>query len=340
MKLLILGGTGTIGREIVYQALERGHHVTVLSRGTRQAAFDKDVQMVCGDRRDEETMQNLARKVRPEVVMDLACYGENDARITCNAFRRCAEQLIFASSVAAYERPCRSFPIQEQFESLRNSPEFSYGFEKAEMERYLQKEMGNPSSAAITILRPSLTFGRGACNFGILRQNRNVLRRIREGKPVLMTGEGAIPWSFTFTPDLAAAFLGACGNPRTYHEVFHVTNTELVVWEDLYKAVGKVAGREPVFHYIPSALLAENFPSVCAHLKFEKVHYSYFSNEKFQKAVPEYQPKISLEQGVQDLADWWEESNFPYDEEKERLEDRVCRAYESFADALKGCAEP
>lgn len=45
MKLLILGGTGTIGREIVYQALERGHHVTVLSRGTRQTAFDKDVQM-------------------------------------------------------------------------------------------------------------------------------------------------------------------------------------------------------------------------------------------------------------------------------------------------------
>ena len=86
--------------------------------------------------------------------------------------------------------------------------------------------------------------------------------------------------------------------------------------------------------------MAENFPSVCAHLKFEKVHYSYFSNEKFQKAVPEYQPKISLEQGVQDLADWWEESNFPYDEEKERLEDRVCRAYESFADELKGCAEP
>lgn len=71
MKLLILGGTGTIGREIVYQALERGHHVTVLSRGMRQAAFDKDVQMVCGDRRDEETMQNLVRKVRPEVVMDL-----------------------------------------------------------------------------------------------------------------------------------------------------------------------------------------------------------------------------------------------------------------------------
>ena len=101
MKLLILGGTGTIGREIVYQALERGHHVTVLSRGMRQAAFDKDVQMVCGDRRDEETMQNLVRKVRPEVVMDLACYGENaatdDAKISCSAHLRNALHVILAS---------------------------------------------------------------------------------------------------------------------------------------------------------------------------------------------------------------------------------------------------
>lgn len=33
------------------------------------------------------------------------------------------------------------------------------------------------------ISRPSLTFGEGAANFGMLRQNRNLVRRIREGKP-------------------------------------------------------------------------------------------------------------------------------------------------------------
>ena len=33
------------------------------------------------------------------------------------------------------------------------------------------------------ISRPSLTFGEGAVNFDMLRQDRNLVRRIREGKP-------------------------------------------------------------------------------------------------------------------------------------------------------------
>ena len=113
-----------------------------------------------------------------------------------------------------YDRPYHSYPIREDSKHLRTDPAFSYGFQKAEMERYLQAEIAKDQpGAAITILRPSFTFGDGTTNFGILRQNRNVVRRIREGKPVVMTGEGSIPWSFTFAPDLANAFLLSCGNP-------------------------------------------------------------------------------------------------------------------------------
>ncbi|WP_295581116.1 NAD-dependent epimerase/dehydratase family protein [uncultured Oscillibacter sp.] len=339
MKLFILGGTGVISREIVRQALEQGHEVTIFNRGTRTSPSAGKVRVLTGDRHDKEGFARLMSTVDAEVVIDMICFREEDARQTVETFRHRAKQLIFTSSIAAYDRPYHSFPIRESCEGLRTDPAFQYGFQKAEMERYLQGEMAS-SPAAITILRPSLTFGAGAANFGMLRQNRNVLRRIREGKPVVMTGEGVIPWSFTFVPDLAAAFLLACGNERTYRDCFHVTNTETVVWEDLYRALGHVAGREPLLYYVPSALLRKCAPGVCEHLNFEKVHFSCFSNEKFQTAAPAYAPKVTLEEGVRQLAQWWEETDFPYDAEKEQVEDRICAAYERFARELETCMGP
>lgn len=339
MKLLILGGTGTISREIVRQALQKNHDVTIFNRGSQKTPYEKDIRVITGDRHDGDAFTKLASEVNADVVIDMICFQEEDARQTVETFRGRAKQLIFTSSIAAYDRPYHSYPIREECESLSKDPAFVYGFRKAEMERYLQKEMGAPSTPAITIIRPSLTFGPGGANFGILRQNRNVLRRIKAGKPVVMIGEGVIPWSFTFVPDLAQAFLRACGNEKTYNDVFHVTNTERVVWEDLYRALGKIAGKEPVLCYIPSALLRKSAPSICEHLYFEKVHFSCFSNEKFQKAAPGYAPEITLLKGIQDMVQWWEGSDFPYDEAREEMEDTMCELYQNFAGELKACAE-
>lgn len=338
MKILILGGTGAISREIVRQAVEQGHDVTIFNRGSRTSPLEGKIHVLTGDRKDEAAFTRLMAPVHPDVVIDMICFQESDARQTLETFSGKAEQLIFTSSIAAYQRPYHSFPVREERETLRTDPAFAYGFHKAEMERYLQAEMGR-SSTAVTILRPSLTFGAGAANFGILRQNRNVARRIREGKPVVMTGEGVIPWSFTFTPDLASAFLLACGNKAAYNDCFHVTNTELVVWEDLYRALGRAVGREPILYPVPSALLREVDPQY-AHLYYEKVHFSYFSNEKFQRAAPDYAPQITLDEGVRQLAEWWEASDFPYDPEKELLEDNICRLYEQFESGLAALGRP
>ena len=193
--------------------------------------------------------------------------------------------------------------------------------------------------AAITILRPSFTFGQGTSNLGTFRQNRNIVRRIREGKPLIMLGEGFSPWSFTFTRDLASAFVLSAGNEKTFNNVYHVTNTQLVTWEDLYYAIGRAVGKEPKLYYVSSVLLKDFWPDVCSHLYYEKAHFNYYSNEKFMTDVPEYCPKVSLDEGIREVMDWWESTDFPYDEKKEAIEDEVCALYERFCDGLNKLAE-
>ena len=333
MKLLILGGTGVISREIVRQAAAAGHEVTIFNRGSRKSPLEGEIRVLNGDRHDKEAFARQMAQVEADVVIDMICFQASDARQTVELLSERAGQLIFTSSIAAYSRPYHSFPIREECERLGTDPAFAYGFQKAEMERYLQTQMGKVG-AAITVIRPSLTFGPGAANFGILRQNRNVVRRIAEGRPVVMTGEGTFPWAFTFTPDLAAAYLQACGNPKTYNDCFQIANTELVEWQDLYKAVGRAVGREPILYNVPTRLLLEAAPQTCGHLHYEKAYFSYFSIEKFQRAAPGYSPKITLDQGVRRLVDWWAEADFPYDPEKELLEDSICRLYEQFRTGL------
>ncbi|MFI3165648.1 MAG: NAD-dependent epimerase/dehydratase family protein [Bacillota bacterium] len=333
MKILILGGTGVISSQIVKQAVEAGHDVTVFNRGMRDVAMPNGVNVILGDRKDTADFESKMKAVEVDVVIDMIMFNVEDAKQMLGLFGERCKQIIVTSSSSAYQRPYKSLPVSEDKEALTFDDSFAYGFNKAEMDRYLQGEMGK-HSAGITIIRPCLTFGEGSQTVGTFRQNRNIARRIKEGKPVVMIGEGVIPWSFTFSPDLAKGYVLCCGNEKTYNDFYHITNTEVVVWEDLYRAIGKAVGKEPKFIYVPSALLRKIWPTVCTHLNYEKVYCAVFSNEKIQKAVPEYNPQITLEQGMKNLVEWWEKIDFPYDEVKEQIEDDICAAYGEFEGKL------
>jgi len=335
MKLLILGGTGVISRAIVRQALNRGFEVTTVNRGTRNLDMPRDVRTVVADRFNQQEFAEKLKQEQPDAVIDMICFTPDDARQTMSIFRNKAKHIIFTSSVAAYERPYKSLPTREDAETLSQQSEFYYSIQKANMERYLQGEMGK-SATAVTIIRPSLTFGPGARNFGILRQNYNVVQRIKSGRPLVMVGETMLPWTFTDVEDLANGFVLACGNVNTFNDHFQVLNNEVVVWEDLYRTLGEVLGKDVILNYIPSVLLKDVDEKLTGHLYYEKVYCSVFSIDKFQKAVPEYVPAYSYKDCITRLVASWEEEGLAVDPEKDALEDGLCAAYDAFRKQLVG----
>lgn len=335
MKVLILGGTGVISRAIVEQLLAKNHEVTLYNRGNRALPFNKNVGQIVGDRFNYEGFEESMKKQRFDVVIDMICFNEKDARSTVRAFKGNIEQLVVCSTVAAYKRPYKSLPIVEEQEEMSDTRVFEYGFNKAEMERYMNTVIAG-KELAVTIIRPSLTYGPGAANIGVLRQNYGIIDRIRKGKPLIMFGDGTTPWSFTFAPDLAKGFVGVVGNKKAYGEAFHVTNEDRHVWEDLYLEFGRIAGREPDIRHISSELLMKANPGLFGHLYYEKTYAGIFDNSKIKSAVPDFKAEIGLNEGLKSVLEYFEKEGGKVDSDKDRLEDSLVDMYDQWAAQMSG----
>lgn len=334
MKVLVLGGTGVISRSVVEQALAQGHEVTVFNRGSKNHLFASDVQFIIGDRSNREQFRELMKDQQFDAVIDMISFDSADAACTVDTFQGRAGQLIFCSSSAAYQRPFRTIPTMEDAEELCTDPAFPYAFHKAEMERYLQ-QVSARGEASVTIIRPSLTYGIGCANLGVLRQNVNIVHRIRAGKPLLMFGDGTVPWSFSFAPDVAKAFVGAVGNERMIGQAYHATSEEVHIWQDLYTEMGKLLGVEPTIVHLSSDLLKEANPSLFSHLYYEKCYSGLFDNSKLKRDLPGFKADISLSAGLSMLLDWYEREGHQVDQEKDLLEDRLTGAYADFCKQLR-----
>lgn len=334
MKILIIGGTGVISRAIVNEGLKRGHEMVLFNRGSRKVGFEDQVEIIHGDRKNPGELAEKMQGRTFDVVIDMIAFNPEDAKLTIEVFADKAKQIIVTSSMAVYKRPLHSLPTTEDAEELIQDMAYPYGYKKARMEEYLEEVM-KEGIVPVTIIRPSLTFGEGCANIGVLRQNQNIPDRIRKGKALLLPGDGVSPWSFTFAPDMGRAYIAACLNPNTMNQTFHVMNTEFVLWEDLYRVVGELLGIEPKFAYLPTKALVQADPSLFGHFEFEKKYANLYSVDKFQKAVPEWKAEISLKEGMKMMLDWWEKEQLQADPEKDALEDQLCAVYNKLCADLK-----
>ncbi|WP_319560493.1 NAD-dependent epimerase/dehydratase family protein [Marispirochaeta sp.] len=333
MKILVIGGTGVISRELVRQLADSGMETSIVNRGRRSISLPSGVEVLHMDRKNKEGFAKLFENRKYDAVIDMVAFEEADARQTVEIFRNKTNQIMIVSSVAAYERPIRAIPTREDQVTLwKKDTGYTYGYKKAVLERYLNSE--SDAGVPITIIRPSLTFGDGARNVGVLRQNMGIIERIRRGKPLIMFGDGNHPWSFTFTPDLARMMIRLLGNRKAIGEAFHLVSQEQNNWLDLYYGFGKITGKEPELVHIASPVLYKQNPELFGHIYFEKSHSGYFSNTKYLDATGDSFTNMTLDQGLQQLKESWERDGLQVDPKLDVMEDTMIEAVRRGYEAL------
>lgn len=321
MKVLVIGGTGIITRVVVRQLVERGDTVSAVNRGVSSVELPEVVEQLRGDRTRPEAFRRVFEERTFDAVVDAVCFGPEDARQTLELFGAKAAHIVVLSSIAAYRRPPRRIPICEDSEELWDNPDYVYGYRKARMEQVLFEQ--SPGGAQITVVRPSLTFGEGARNVGVLRQNAGIVDRIRRGKPLLLFGDGTNPWSFSFAGDIAAAIVSLLGEQRAAGRAFHIASEEPTLWRDLYLEFGRIGGVEPVFAFLPSKTLYSVDPDRFGHIFFEKCYPGLFDCSRLREVLPGYRARIGLRDGLEALIASWDADGLQPDPELDALEDTL-----------------
>ena len=213
MKILLIGGTGTISSAITRQLAESGHELWVLNRGNRKNEVPAGVRQVICDINDEaEVLRQTGDQVFDavcEFIGFLPSQVERDIRLFCGRTR----QYVYISSASAYNKPAASHVITEGT-ALAN-PYWEYSRNKIACEELLMKtyrEEGFP----VTIVRPSHTYCERSVPVSVHgpKGSWQVLKRMLEGKPVLIQGDGSSLWTLTWNEDFARGFIGLLGNPK------------------------------------------------------------------------------------------------------------------------------
>lgn len=110
LRLLILGGTGNIGPYHVRAAVERGHHVSVFSRGITHADLPASVERLVGDRNgDLKSIENRDW----DAVIDLATFGPGWVRSLGEAIRDRTRHYTFISTISVYDNPAKNRETSE-----------------------------------------------------------------------------------------------------------------------------------------------------------------------------------------------------------------------------------
>lgn len=300
MKVLIIGGTGTISSAITRQLAESGHELWLLNRGTRKNEVPTNVKQITVDINDERTVLSSLDGETFDVVCEFIGFIPAQVERDIRLFKGRTRQYVYISSASAYNKPAANHVITEGT-TLAN-PHWQYSRNKIACEELLMKayrEEGFP----ITIVRPSHTY----CERGVPvsvhgpKGSWPVMKRILDGKPVIVQGDGTSLWTLTWNEDFARGFIGLLGNPKAIGEAFQIMSDEQLTWNQIYECVGNALHMTPKLYHVASDFLAAVAPKEWefeGNLLGDKSLTVQFDCSKLKCAVPGFCATTRFDEGV------------------------------------------
>ncbi len=335
MKALFIGGTGTISFGIVkLLADDPMWEVYLLNRGNRNEDVPEGVNQITADINDEEAVAKKLEGMQFDVVSDFIAFDVNAVMRDYRLFKDKTKQYIFISSASAYNKPAAGYVITEGT-TLAN-PYWEYSRNKIACEEFLLKkyrEEGFP----VTIVRPSHTYDERNIPLGVHGDKGfyQVIKRMQQGKPVIIQGDGSSLWTLTFNSDFAIGYTGLMGNRHAIGEAFQITGDETLTWDQIYRTIADALGAPLKACHVSSEFLAAAGKAYgydfTGSLIGDKAVSVVFDNSKLKRLVPQMTTNIPFHEGVRISLEYVLAHPDRYQEDPEFDEfcDRVVEAMES-----------
>jgi nucleoside-diphosphate-sugar epimerase len=294
MKILYIGGTGEISFSCVLESLELGHDVSVFNRGQTEQPLPAGVRQIAGDLSDEASYARLGEQ-RFDVVCQFVAFDLQRVEQDLQTFGGRTGQYVFISTASAYAKPIARFARITERTPVQN-PFWEYSQKKTQMEQRLLAAH-RAGQLPVTIVRPSHTYRRRMPSaFG---GGDWTARRMREGLPIIVHGDGTSLWTLTHASDFARPFARLLGNPRALGEDFHITGEGVHSWDEILTQMAVALGVQAQLVHITSDTLVRYEPSWRGPLHGDKSPSTVFDNSKVSSVAGPFPTLMSIEAGFQ-----------------------------------------
>lgn len=311
-RWLVTGGVGFIGHHLSRALLARGDAVVILDDYSdapyptaMKRANERDlrreypnVEIVEGCVTDREVGKRVVAGasgifhlaglagVRPSFA-DPARYAHVNVQGTANlldlAERAGTELFVLASSSSVYGN---ATPLPASEDAHATTPESPYAASKRGAELVMSSMARKATSMRCPSLRFFTVYGKrqrpemAICAF---------LRKVLEGKPITVFGDGSMRRDFTHVDDIVRGVLAAAEHAPVGYRVYNLGSGAPITLSDLTKAMGVAAGKAPVIEHAPVPLGDVD---------------ATFADISRAKAELGWQPRLTIEEGLARVVEW------------------------------------
>lgn len=305
IRVLFLGGAGMIGSACAAEAVRQGLDVTVVTRTPRPVPE--------GVRHIQATAREVVELDDYDSVVNWVGYTPADLYLDASP-----GQYVFISTCSVFARPASLLPITES--TPRSNLAWPYPRDKVACELELEaahRTRGFP----MTIVRPTHVYDDTVIP---VLPGWTAIDRMRQGRPVVVHGDGTSLWNLTHSADFARAFVPLLANPHTIGESVNVCSDELLTWDQIHLALAAAAGvRSPKLVHRASETVEAEVPGWNPVLTRDFGHTVIYDTTKLKRLVPGLVPQIPFARAAHDII-----AHYDADPSRQKTDEKLAAAFD------------
>ncbi|MDC7676506.1 NAD-dependent epimerase/dehydratase family protein [Asticcacaulis machinosus] len=305
MYVLLVGGTGFIGRHLTKALQSNGHKVRILSRSVSHAKLSEEAEYFCGDLLDVDGLcgalsgidvcVHAATSTIPSTAADNIEFDISTNLLgSINLMRACVTQgvkrLVFLSSGGTIYGVPKYHPISEDHPT---DPISAYGIVKLSIEKYLEY-FNHSYGLDYAVTRLSNPYGTGQA----LNRQQGIIpifiNRVLNGLPLEVFGDGEAVRDYIYIDDAVGGVLTLIEGAAP-HKIYNIGSGVGSSINDIITAINAATGLTAKVSYRPARAFDVNINILdCRRAKIDLG----------------WQASESLSEGILKLAKWYQ-SHYP-----------------------------
>lgn len=250
-RILIVGGSGFMGRPVARALRAAGHHVTVMSRGERPVSEADET--LTADRRDPGSIGAALEHRHFDLTVDFLAYDAEDVEQLLTIPYASLGRYVLISTGQVYmvtEGPAMPFREEARDAPLGTMPPadspdrpgWDYGVGKRRAEQSL-RTLGATHGVRSTSLRLPIVQGDGDSSFRLWAW----LERMLDGGPLLLPEGGSRPVRFVWSGDVARAVVRLVEGPPPASPAYNLCQPDVLPLRGFLERCAHAAGLAPRF---------------------------------------------------------------------------------------------